>query len=214
MAYPLWLSSALSDDSSTSSEAWRQERASNDRVATPDAELVARIRDGNVTAFEELFRRHYTDLHRFAAALVHGGDGVDDAVQDVWSAVWANRSTWNPTLPLAAYLFRAVRNRVIEYARHDQVVTRAEGRALGTGDSPGMGVAAESPDATAVRRDLEVRLAREIRQLPERQRTVILLRWHYDMSAADMARVLNVSGPAVRKLLQKAESKLRTALGL
>lgn len=183
-------------------------------VVTPDAELVARIRVGDESAFAELFRAHYSALHRFAVSLVRTTDGADDVVQEVLTAVWAHRAAWEPSLPIAAYLFRAVRNRAIERLRHDVVIERAEAQALRSGDLLGAGVPSDRPDTAASVHDLEERLAREILQLPERQRTVILLRWHYDLNAADISRVLDISGPAVRKLLAKAETKLRTALGL
>jgi RNA polymerase sigma factor (sigma-70 family) len=171
--------------------------------------VVARIREGDAEAFACLFRAEYPALHRFAHSLLHDPDRSDDAVQDVFANIWSSHATWTPTLPLGSYLFRAVRNHALERFRHDAVVARTESAAVREASSPGTGASPVEPDVQTDVRALEARLSRAIQALPERQRSAILLRWHYDMSPVDIAQVLEVSAVAIRKLLAKAEGSLR-----
>ena len=52
-----------------------------------------------------------------------------------------------------------------------------------------------------------------VRDLPERQRACVVLRYYEDMSEAEIARVLDCSTGTVKSQLSKARSKLEAALG-
>jgi RNA polymerase sigma-70 factor (ECF subfamily) len=201
---------ASGDDPRSFPERVAYPRSEDDRGSRSDeADAVARVRTGDADAFARLFRVHYAALHRFAHSLLHDADRSDDVVQDVFTTIWSSHATWAPTPPLGAYLFRAVRNRALERFRHDAVVSRTESMAMLEASSPGAAAPLVAPDVQADLNALEVRLARAIQELPERQRSAILLRWHYDMPPVEIAQVLEVSAVAIRKLLAKAEAALR-----
>jgi hypothetical protein len=53
-----------------------------ERPAGPDAELVARVRDGDLDAFERLVARHRVRVSDLAREIVHDHDAAQDVVQE------------------------------------------------------------------------------------------------------------------------------------
>src|SRR5829696_2977116 len=87
-----------------------------------DASLTERVRSGDEAAFEVIFRRWYAELVQFSLSFTgHNQQVAEDIVHDVLFRVWEQRTRWNPTGTIASYLFRAARNRCIDFARHAAV---------------------------------------------------------------------------------------------
>src|SRR5437762_1395730 len=87
-----------------------------------DGSLIERVRSGDEAAFETIFRRWYAELVRFSLLYTgHDQQVAEDLVHDVLFRVWEQRIRWNPSGAIASYLFRATRNRCIDYARHAAV---------------------------------------------------------------------------------------------
>ncbi|MCG8369887.1 MAG: hypothetical protein MJA32_05165, partial [Proteobacteria bacterium] len=52
--------------------------------APDDSTLMLRYRDGDVGAFERLYRRHKDSIYRYLLRLSGHRDTADDVFQDVW----------------------------------------------------------------------------------------------------------------------------------
>jgi RNA polymerase sigma-70 factor (ECF subfamily) len=176
-----------------------------------EVQLIARIQAGDTIAFLELYQAVYPRLLRFAYQLTRSRDTAEDAVQSVFVRIWTGHTHWRPNGPLQPYLYRAVRNHIINTIHHEQVVERAE--AVVDVDAPyGMGTGAASIEATLESADIIQAVAAAIKQLPERQRTSVLLRWYDGCAPAEIARIMGVSRQAIEKLLRTAEARLRAVL--
>ena len=90
-------------------------------LSRSSADLVARVRGGEARAFEELFRREYAALCRFADRYVDDGPASEDLVQDLFASIWSNRARLDVRGSLRAYLFTAVRNRALNVRKHTLV---------------------------------------------------------------------------------------------
>ena len=86
-----------------------------------DRAWVERIRTGDVPAFEAMFRAYKNDLGAFVTSWVHSREAADEVIQDLFLHLWEQRHEWEPVVPLNIYLFRAARNRAIDYLRHQRV---------------------------------------------------------------------------------------------
>src|SRR5687767_3342900 len=91
--------------------------AASERARERDEAWLRRIRIGDDSAFESMFREYYDPLTRFAASYLHDADAASGIVSDVFLAVWDRRSSWIPEQGVAAYLFGAVRNRAHTHER-------------------------------------------------------------------------------------------------
>ena len=175
------------------------------------APLAARIRGGDVAAFEYLFRALHAPLCEVVDSYVLSQQVAEEIVQDLFMAVWVDRDRVPPPRSIRAYLFTSARNRALQHLRHRTVARKWAERvrtepALHTNSAP------RTPD-----RALEIdEVSRAVRiavdQLPPRSRVAFVLRWDYEMSNEQIATAMGISIKGVEKLLATAKGKLRDLL--
>src|SRR5690348_14054845 len=87
-------------------------------IDTPsDAELIARVRGGDVAAYGELFSRHVHAAKRLARQLDRGSD-ADDLVSDAFAKVLTVlQGGGGPDVAFRAYLLTAVRRLHVDRVR-------------------------------------------------------------------------------------------------
>lgn len=175
---------------------------------------IARIRRGDAAAFEAIFRAHYATLCRYARGYRLSREAAEDLVQDVFLRVWDARADWAPAGSVAAYLHAAVRNRALDYARHDAVHERWRRHAA---DDDVVALAAVRPvadpaDAALELAELDAVLGRAVARLPDRCRQTFLLCRASELSYAEIAAVMNVSVKTVKEQMARALRVLRAAV--
>jgi len=172
-----------------------------------DDPIVAAIRAGDATAFEQLFRAQYAGLARFAHAVVD--DDATDVVEDVFAWLWESRARLRVHGSVTTYLYSAVRHRALNVARNRRKQLDLQSR-----------FARDIAEATAPRSmndntDDDASLADAVRvviaRLPERRRVAITLRWEGGLSNAEIAEVLGVAPQSVANLIQRALADIRSA---
>jgi RNA polymerase sigma-70 factor (ECF subfamily) len=84
-------------------------------------EFIEKIQQGDEQAFEQLFKEHYLNLSRFAWRYVKSQAVAEELAQDVFADIWEGRAEWQPTGPIQSYLYQVVKNRAIDYLRHQQI---------------------------------------------------------------------------------------------
>jgi RNA polymerase sigma-70 factor, ECF subfamily len=176
----------------------------SDDAGRPDAELAAQVRAGDEGAFETIFRRHVTHLCTLAYRYVESRDLAAELVQDVFLRLWRNRAEWDLQESIKGYLYRATRNRALDYLKHENVERRwAEDSARARL------VDADAHDPTS---DVVDDLARALTFLPERRRQVFLLRWRHDLSYAEIAELMGTTPKTVENQMTRALRTLREHL--
>ena len=85
-----------------------------------------KIKNGDRTAFEEVFRQYYEGIHRFIWGYVQSKAVAEELTQDVFLSVWENRKQITIKKSIKAYLFRAARNKSIDWLRHKKVERKWE----------------------------------------------------------------------------------------
>lgn len=168
------------------------------------------LRAGDQGAFEGIFLAYAAELWEFAVRYV-APDVADDVVQDVLYAVWERHETLEITTTLRAYLFGAVRRKALEYVRHDRVVDSAESQ-TGEDHAVWMGEDPLLPDAAAHLSELEEALDLVLATLPQRQKTLLTLRWRYGMSYEQISEVLGISVAAAKMQVSRTQRVIRPLL--
>jgi len=169
----------------------------------------ARIRDGDLDAFDELFRTMYPVLCDFALRYVDSAAVAEDLVQDVFVAVWRRRSRLGTEGSELAFLFTATRNRALDHLRRERLRKRwnreqAVRQDVAAGSSP----AEHQTDLAAVSAAYEASLSR----MPDRRRDVFLLSREAGYSYAEIARQLGISVKTVEVQMGRALKTLRRDL--
>lgn len=163
-----------------------------------DQELLARFESGDAAAFEALYARHRRGLYGFALGVGGDAGSAADAVQDVWLALIQNAARFARAGNVRAYLYKAVRNRVIEYARKRGREAKAVGVLVKSGARSEAGAVQDAQE-----------LDKALQALPAEQREVVLLRIYEDMQFAEIAQVTGENIKTVESRHRLALEKLR-----
>jgi RNA polymerase sigma-70 factor (sigma-E family) len=152
------------------------------------------------TCLAQFAAEHGVALTRFAYLLCGDRGRAQDLVQDTYLALYRR---FGDELPIAAPV--AYARRAIVHAQ----VSRARRRS--STETP----VAELPEPAAVdptvAEDEQDAMWRALATLPERQRTVLVLRYYADLPDSEIARLLGVRRGTVRSLATRAFAELRHA---
>lgn len=167
------------------------------------------VRDGSAVAFEALLERLWAPLVRFAAWELGDADAARDVVQDSFMYVWRNRHGWRSLGSPRAYLFKIVRNGILDERRRGRTREKWSRReTLRPRSSPPD--PAQELEAREAERAFEAALA----SLPPRRREVFDLVVLRGLSYREAAEVLEVSEQTVANQVSTALRHIRGVLGL
>lgn len=177
--------------------------------AADDSTLAARIRSGDSAAFETVFRTYYSRLYAIAFAYLHSADLAEDAVQNVFRAVWVHRATWWPAGALGPYLRTAVRNESLNELRGALRQRFATARAGQLGEAAGTAEPPVSIDDRIAAADL-AQVVRDVAGcLAPRCQEVFLLKWERGLTYPEIARCLGISVKTVEMQMTRALKAIR-----
>lgn len=173
---------------------------------TPDRLLLDRLRLGDESAFEAVFRGCYPRLVAAAEQLLRDRARAEDVVQEVLLELWRHRERLEPDISLLGYLHRSVRNRALNQLRHDRVVRQAVPQ-LESGSLP------PPADRAVLGRELEEAVRAAVTRLPDRCREVFELSRVHGLRYAEIATTMGISIKTVEAQMGKAIRLLRDGLG-
>lgn len=175
-----------------------------------DSERVAGLRAGDAHAYEAVFREYHARLCSFAYSYLENRSEAEEIVQDLFLALWQKREQLEVRTSLRAYLFTAVRNRVLNRSAR----ARLEKMHLEQLDPTDF----ETGESTAVEEHISseqiaARVQAAMTELPTGCRRVLQLRWQNGLSYAEIAEALGISVKGVENQLARARKSLRQRLG-
>jgi RNA polymerase sigma-70 factor (ECF subfamily) len=154
------------------------------------------------TNFHELYERYAGDVYRFAYWLAGNHHDANDLTAETFARVWTAAAEPR-TESVKAYLFTIARN-----------LHRKQWRRTSRQDEldETMPDATAPPDAAAARNDELQRTFTALQQLPELDRTLLLLRAEDDLSYDDIAAATGLSSAAARVRVFRARAALLNLL--
>jgi RNA polymerase sigma-70 factor, ECF subfamily len=194
-----------------------------------EAELVAKLRDGDEQAFTALVDRYHAPMRRLARTFVPTDAAADEVVQDTWLVVLDGIANFEQRSSFKTWLFRILVNRArTKGVREARSVPASALAADDDGDTPAVDPArfgergrwsappqrwdGDTPENQVLRQELATALEHAIRALPERQRTVVVLRDVLGWTSEEVCNVLELEETNQRVLLHRARSRLRAML--
>jgi RNA polymerase sigma-70 factor, ECF subfamily len=182
--------------------------AVSELLAREDDRLMAEVKDGNVAAFEALYRRYRARAHRVAWSICHDEGRAEEAVQEAFVSIWRRRATRVPrpgTVP--AWLLTAVRYRAIDLRRRDRRHTQRRAREAALEARP----APVNVPEQVVTHERSGHLLELLAKLPAPQREVIALAYFHGLSHSEIAAALGLPHGTVKGRMRLGLDKLRKA---
>lgn len=180
------------------------EIVTGDHVAS-DARLVELARSGDRDAFGDLVIRYERRLIRVLMRFVHEADLAEDLAQETFLRVWERLDQFDPSRRFGPWLFRIGVNLTMDYLRR----RKRRGRWVRFSDSPrerAVDPAVPDPRET-IELKQEVRAALD--EIPEKYRTVLVLRDLENFSTSEIAAILQRREATIRWRLAEARNRFQ-----
>jgi RNA polymerase sigma-70 factor (ECF subfamily) len=180
-------------------------RSENTWMTEQDSQLMLAVAQGDQAAFTEIVTRHLTPVVNFAWRYVGRRSDAEDVAQEAFIRLWRHAPDWEDQgFSVRSWIYRIAYNLCIDELRKRKPVTPVE-------DEVSL-ASAEQPDEDLYRDQRQQQVAAALNELPERQRTALVLCVYQGLSNRDAATVLDVSIEALESLLSRARRMLRNKM--
>jgi RNA polymerase sigma factor (sigma-70 family) len=170
-----------------------------------DAELIARIRERDARAFEELYRAYFRRLSRFLLNLIHRPQLAEEVLNDTMMVVWHKPESFAGSSKLSTWIFGiAYRKALKALRRWDQPVDDPD-LELRPSDEPG-------PEQRAGMDQVQVLLASAIKSLSADHRAVVDLTYFHGLPYAEIADIVGCPVDTVKTRMFHARRHLKRML--
>lgn len=173
-----------------------------------DQQLVALMKAGEESAFNEIYSRYGMPLYHQANQMLRDTETAKDLVQELFITLWSNVDQIRADVNLAGYLYIAVRNRVFKLIEKGRV----RNDYLNAIAKYASDVSTETMDDLD-EKELSLILQQEIDRLPPRMKEVFELSRKDNLSHREIADQLGISDKTVKKQINNVLKILRTKLG-
>jgi RNA polymerase sigma factor (sigma-70 family) len=169
-----------------------------------DDRLVAFVRRGNTAAFEALVGRYESRLLSFCRHLLGSREDAEDVLQEVFASAFNALLADERAINVRPWLYRIARNRSLNHLRKAQAVG-VDSMDIHFSDN-----GASTADKVHDREEFRL-LVGDIHELPETQKTALVLREMDALSYEQIAEAMETTVPSVKSLLVRARVSLAEA---
>ena len=165
---------------------------------------LAKLKDGNLSSFEEVFGIFQPKLLSFVFRYLKSKEDSEEIVQEVFIQLWENRATLNEKLSLKSFLFTITKNKIIDYFRRKKIEAISKNYIQNFTE-----LIHEGTYKDIIYKDFDATLAHAIEKLSERRKVIFILSKKFGMSRNEIANFYNISENTVKNQLQEAMNFLK-----
>ncbi|MFH1861607.1 MAG: RNA polymerase sigma factor [bacterium] len=182
---------------------------------TPDEiELISRAREGNDDAFAALVEKHDARVMSLLCSILGPGFDAEEAYQEVFLKLYRNLGSFRFESEFSTWLHRLVVNTALSKKR--SLTRRQQKEQIMDGESdffanlPANPV--DNPENVHLRSEIRGQIEKALTTLPDRQRTVFVLKHEHGLKLREIAKILGISEGSVKAYLFRAVEMLRKRL--
>ncbi|HWH71057.1 MAG TPA: sigma-70 family RNA polymerase sigma factor [Candidatus Sulfotelmatobacter sp.] len=183
----------------------------------PDAALMLRVKQGDSGAFAELVERYKQPVMNLVYRMLHDAAEAEDLAQNVFVQVYKSAYRYEVSSKFSTWLFTIARNLCLNEIRRRSrhPVDSMEAAHPEQEDQPLQQFEDKktfSPPESLLQGELEEKVEQALAELPENQRTALLLCRQEELSYEEIARVLGCSLSATKSLIHRGRETLKEKL--
>lgn len=170
-----------------------------------DLFVLNRIKEGDVKAFEKMFRMYYSPLCLYAASITGEMEVAEEIVEELFYVFWRERAKIQLFHSIKSYLYGAVRNQSLQYCEHLEVRRRHQEAVqdeLEHDSSP-------NPQEQIEYKELQTLIDKTLHKLPDRRYHIFYMHRMEGKKYAEIASALSLSIKTVEAEMTKALKVLR-----
>src|SRR5947209_10276794 len=181
-----------------------------------EAQLLAKAREGDRAAFNELVTRYSRKIYRLAKHITQNDEDAEDVLQETFMKAFGHLGDFQGQSKFYTWIVRiAVNESLMKLRKRKSDRTVPLDEPLDTGEDTvvrEIAVWDENPEQQYSREELGAILDEAVQGLRPVFRTVFVLRDIEELSTEETAEALNISVPAVKSRLLRARLQLREKL--
>src|SRR5882762_11236380 len=183
----------------------------------PDAALMLRVKQGDTEAFAQLVDKYKQPVMNVVYRMLRDATEAEDVAQNVFVQVFKSSGRYEVSAKFSTWLFTIARNLCLNELRRrsrhpaeslDQTHAESEDQPLLQVEDRGV----SSPPDQLLRVELERKVDEALGELPENQRTALLLCRQEELSYEEIAEVLGCSLSATKSLIHRGRETLKLKL--
>jgi len=172
-----------------------------------DTQILKQLKQGRSKIINYLFDLYYVDLCKYAFKLTEKKEIAEEIVQDIFIYLWEKRDTINIESSVKNYIFRAVKNKSLNYFKSKYAKISFQEN-LADKDHPVI----NDTDSSILYNELSKITKMAIDALPERCALIFRLSRNFNMTYKEIAKNLNISVKTVENQIIKALKRIRKHL--
>ncbi|AXY77860.1 RNA polymerase sigma-70 factor [Paraflavitalea soli] len=176
-------------------------------MAVNDTGSIQSRTESGTTAFEDVFKSHFKNLHAYACTIVKDDIMAEEMVQNVFYKIWERKAHLTIQTSLTAYLYRAVYHESLNYIKHLKVKSAYQSFATAR-----MNQNTDNAEKKVLLGELEGRLRTALQELPEQCRTIFQMSRFEELKYQEIADRLGLSIKTVENQMGKALKLMRLKL--
>jgi len=180
-----------------------------DVSSNTDPELVALLKEGNQAAYTEIYDRYNGLLYVFAYKRLQDREEAKDLIHELFLKLWADHQDLDLNINVAAYLYTALRNRIINLIAHQKVATRYIDSFQFYLD----GLGNNNTDHLVRHNEMLAFIETEIANLNPRTQLVFELSRNSNLTRREIAEKMGISEETVKSHMHTALKILKAKLG-
>jgi RNA polymerase sigma-70 factor (ECF subfamily) len=189
-----------------------EEQPAGDFVSDdPDFEIVARVRNGETEAFEELVRKHGRRVYRSLVSILGSPEEAEDALQDAFLKAFQHLPNFEARSRFSTWLVRIAINTGLQRVR-----SRKDFDSLDEDSEEfrprNIQAWSENPEEFYSREELRRLVEKEVMKLPLKYRVALMLRDLEELSTEEAAAALGLSIPGLKARVLRGRLMLRESM--
>ncbi|NDV57223.1 RNA polymerase sigma-70 factor [Bacteroides sp. 519] len=170
-----------------------------------DISVLKKIKEGNINAYEHVFKLYYSGLMIYAFGIIGRKDIAEEIVQDVFYKIWKERENIQILHSIKSYLYGAVRNQSLQYCEHQEVKERYKQKVL----LANVEAHEDNPEEQFLIKELEEIINKTLKQLPPRRQQIFKLHRFEGKKYKEIADELSLSVKTIEAEMTKTYQALR-----
>ena len=174
-------------------------------------QLINSIKQGDIAAFETLYKKYYIFLCLIAEHIVRNPSDAEEIVTDVFVKIWNIREKINITASIKAYLVKAVHNTSINFLERNKISNKLTD-SLNNSDYKFLAWDSDYPLGQLYEKEIMNILEHGISALPDACQQIFILSRNENMKYSEIADNLGISINTVKTQMKIALARLRETL--
>ncbi len=177
-----------------------------------DLQLIDKVLDGEKDIYEVIIRRYNERLFKIARSIIKDEDEAEDVMQEAYVRAYEHLDQFKGKAKFSTWLTKILINEAFQRKRKSKRFSdlpSMEGLELQDQDTPRK---VEIKEQKIIKKNVKELLETSIDSLPEKYRTVFVMREIENLSVSETAQCLSITKENVKVRLHRAKKHLRTLI--